>query len=34
MNKKQKDKKIQSIKELLVSKGWVEDRYGMVDDKS
>jgi len=28
MNKKQKDNKIQSIKDLLVSKGWVEDRYG------
>ena len=28
MNKKQKDLKLQQIKNILRSKGWAEDRYG------
>jgi hypothetical protein len=28
MNKKQKDLKLQQIKDILCSKGWTEDRYG------
>jgi len=34
MTKRQKDLKLQQIKDILRSKGWVEDRYGNFKNES